>query len=617
MKKITAWALVLCMIFPLLAGNVSAAASLEGEVLPVLAVMGVMNGDEKGNLDLARGVTRAEFVKMAVSASPFKAQGKAVSAVSPYPDVKAGAWHSGYITVSRNMGYISGYLDGTFRPDNYVTLEEAVSVMLKVMGYSGTDFAAGYPTAHMTLYHSLGLDEGMTAVQGDRLTRRDCAILVYNCLNAKAKSGYTYANQLGYAVDANGKIDYASLALASAKGPVINNGGSLKTLVGFEPLTVYRDRSVSSPDKIGYNDVLYYIEEVKTVWAYSSKISGIVQAISPSTLSPSTVTVSGRTCPLGSSQAVYAFSDLGTVKVGDSVTLLLGAGGTCVYVLTGNESENIIYGVVSSVGTQTFADGFGNVQQSRYITVCSSDGNTYSYPYPTGSLKEGNVVKVTVSANGVSFSKVTKFEKLTGTVRNGRLDGAEITSDSKIIDYLSGKAVKVSAERLEGVTVASRDVLFCKVDANGDIEHLILGNATGDNRSYGIVLAAFESPDMMNIPSTYTVMVNGVPTVHSAYADYNVKVGPCAVEYGADGAIESLSSLRSSTVEAIHSYGMDLKNGEYIRNAAGLQVYIKDDDSYYISSLNNVSLEEYKLTAYFDGYTENGGMIRMVIAEEK
>ncbi|MBQ1271827.1 MAG: hypothetical protein IIY11_09260, partial [Clostridia bacterium] len=185
------------------------------------------------------------------------------------------------------------------------------------------------------------------------------------------------------------------------------------------------------------------------------------------------------------------------------------------------------------------------------------------------------------------------------------------------IDYLSGKAVKVSAERLEGVTVASRDVLFCKVDANGDIEHLILGNATGDNRSYGIVLAAFESPDTMNIPSTYTVMVNGVPTVHSAYADCNVKVGPCAVEYGADGAIESLSSLRNSAVEALHSYGMDLKNGEYIRNAAGLQVYIKDDDSYYISSLGIISPEEYKLTAYFDGYTENGGMIRMVIAEEK
>ncbi len=33
----------------------------EGEALQVLAAMGVMNGDEKGNLDLSANVTRAAF----------------------------------------------------------------------------------------------------------------------------------------------------------------------------------------------------------------------------------------------------------------------------------------------------------------------------------------------------------------------------------------------------------------------------------------------------------------------------------------------------------------------------------------------------------------------------
>ena len=146
-----------------------------------------------------------------------------------------------------------------------------------------------------------------------------------------------YASQLGYAIDAQGRINYAALTSSLTQGPVMMGNGSISQLVGFTPVTVYRDRRLSSADKISYGDVIYYIKDVRTVWVYSQKVSGVVQAISPSTASPSSVTVSGVTVPLGSSSAIYDFSDLGTVKVGDKVTLLLGAGGQCVFVTAGGD----------------------------------------------------------------------------------------------------------------------------------------------------------------------------------------------------------------------------------------------------------------------------------------
>ena len=68
-KKLAALVCVLALSISLMMPAVQAAQSSQGEMLQVLAAMGVMNGDEKGNLNLEANVTRAAFIKMAVAAS--------------------------------------------------------------------------------------------------------------------------------------------------------------------------------------------------------------------------------------------------------------------------------------------------------------------------------------------------------------------------------------------------------------------------------------------------------------------------------------------------------------------------------------------------------------------
>ena len=96
------------------------------EAAQVINALDIMVGDGSGDLQLGRLVNRAEFITMAVKASPVADQVGQAS-TSPFPDVPYTHWAAGYVQVGVSQGYIAGYLDGTFRPDNAILLEEAVS----------------------------------------------------------------------------------------------------------------------------------------------------------------------------------------------------------------------------------------------------------------------------------------------------------------------------------------------------------------------------------------------------------------------------------------------------------------------------------------------------------
>ena len=85
------------------------------EAAQVINALDIMVGDGSGDLQLGRLVNRAEFITMAVKASPVADQvGQASTA--PFPDVPYTHWAAGYVQVGVSQGYIAGYLDGTLKP---------------------------------------------------------------------------------------------------------------------------------------------------------------------------------------------------------------------------------------------------------------------------------------------------------------------------------------------------------------------------------------------------------------------------------------------------------------------------------------------------------------------
>ena len=94
-----------------------------------LAAAGVLNGYSDGSFQPAKPVTRAEFVTILMRLS-----GKHAQAAADFPDVPAGRFFSEAVAVAQENGWVNGYNDGTFRPNNPVTRAEAVTMVNRFLG---------------------------------------------------------------------------------------------------------------------------------------------------------------------------------------------------------------------------------------------------------------------------------------------------------------------------------------------------------------------------------------------------------------------------------------------------------------------------------------------------
>lgn len=55
-------------------------------------------------------------------------------------------WAAGYVEAAVAAGLVTAYSDGTFRPDNPITLAEGATIALGLLGYTAEDYSGAYPT---------------------------------------------------------------------------------------------------------------------------------------------------------------------------------------------------------------------------------------------------------------------------------------------------------------------------------------------------------------------------------------------------------------------------------------------------------------------------------------
>lgn len=94
----------------------------------------------------------------------------------------------GAISYVNQMGIIEGYGDGTFGPMKGITYQDALTIVVRTLGYQNLDWPWGYIQKGV----ELGLTEGVVEVAyTDTLTRGEVAQIIYNALFAETKGGST------------------------------------------------------------------------------------------------------------------------------------------------------------------------------------------------------------------------------------------------------------------------------------------------------------------------------------------------------------------------------------------------------------------------------------------
>jgi|GEM_PF-5578841 len=102
-----------------------------------LLSFGVIEGFPDGSLGLERDITRAEFARIVVLARGLGDAAEVLQgSQTNFSDVGAGLWFTGWINVASAQGIILGYPDGTFRPNANISYAEAVTMVLRTLGYN-------------------------------------------------------------------------------------------------------------------------------------------------------------------------------------------------------------------------------------------------------------------------------------------------------------------------------------------------------------------------------------------------------------------------------------------------------------------------------------------------
>ena len=603
-----------------------ATAPSEAEAAQVLAALDIMVGDQNGDLALDRTLTRAEFTKLAVAASTSRDAVGDTVAVKPYPDVPQNHWAAPYIKAAVDLGLVEGDLRGYFNPDRTITLAEGVTVVLRLLGYEDSEFTGVWPSGQMAQYRALKLNQGISLGQNDPMTRRDALYLFYNLLLTKNKSGTYYLNVLEPTlnlVNSAGELDRVALINSAMEGPLVVAAGWQSKLT-FTPstATVYRNGSLSSLDKIQNQDVLYWSDSMRTVWAYSDKITGAYESATPSASNPTSVTVAGKTYAIETTEAAFYLSDLGQHQVGDTVSLLLGRDGGVAAVSAAEESDGILYGVITAVDITPYDDGKGESYTSRTITVYATNGGSYRYQTTDRNLDVGQLVRVEPGKDGGTITRLSDT-RLNAQFNSDatKLGNYPVADDVEIIDtYGTCTPIQVYPERLAGVALKD-DMVRCYVlNGKGEISRLILNDATGDIHQYGVITRSEENQDTLPdgttmSSSSYTYDVGGQRMTYSLPDKVlHLNVGPCQVVKSSDNTVEDLNNLTEVKLSGVSgNVAVGTDNREYTLSE-DVAVYVLSNNDYQLSTLSRVTGGEYTLTGWYDKTSANGGRIRVIIA---
>lgn len=192
MRKVLSFVLVLSLVLGSFGMAFAAplsdmAGEKNEEAATVLSALGVITGYPDGTFKPDRVVTRAEMAVIIVNALGFKDY---ASGTANYSDM-AGHWSNPYVAYATSLGILAGYPDGTFKPDQTVSYDEAARILVSGIGYSVESLVGNWPANFVTKAKTLGILDGIKSGPAGAV-RGDIAEMVYNSLDLDL--GYTNKN---------------------------------------------------------------------------------------------------------------------------------------------------------------------------------------------------------------------------------------------------------------------------------------------------------------------------------------------------------------------------------------------------------------------------------------
>ena len=173
------------------------------EAVSVLSSLDMLKGYEDGTFKPEGDITRAEFAMVVCRLLGYGATAEVPASYAPFNDVPADHWASGAIALAAQQGIVNGYGDGNFGPEDNVTYEQAIKMVVAALGQTIVAEAnGGYPGGFQIVAAQAGILDGITdGKAGVAASRGVVAQLAYNALEVPMMSQTGFGDEVKYDYD--------------------------------------------------------------------------------------------------------------------------------------------------------------------------------------------------------------------------------------------------------------------------------------------------------------------------------------------------------------------------------------------------------------------------------
>ena len=629
----------------------------------VLSGLGIVSGGSDGNYYPDQGLTRAQFCKLAVLAEGHGDQVSGSAYRTLFSDVAGSHWAAPYINLACEEGLVSGYGNGTFGPDDPVTVGQAVTVVLRLLGYTTDQVGPFWPEDYMALGEQLGLLDGVSTDPDHALTRGEAALMLYALLGQSDSTGKDYIDNLCASkvenavlldtdaesgdgsegmveVYANQNLSWYEPAadlegLAGSRGTLLlDQSGRVNGFLPDDtvrytliPDSVTANRingsyAVSGATPVVVDDTLttfencwYDLADCPQLTLYYNQ-SGNLELVAATertayagvtltgyyeSASPNTATPDTITL-LGMELEVEesAVSSLSAFAVGDKITVTLDGGGAVISATAGGQTT--LYGVL----------GEGQVELTCGLTAKGT---------VSSSAGAGDLVKVTSSGVGkLSVSQVSGGSSLDLNVSEGTLGSIPLADSVRIYERAGTSVVtEIDLEDIQTATVKAADIDFYATDSNGLVSVLLLDDVTGSAYTYGLLTmgSRTEGSGTMTYTNRTVSVENGSGTTQEYITGQSGRTGTMGgIAVSSEGKAVSLVTL--SQAEGVDQSAFDGLDAVVID---GVRVPISDTAEGYNSDTEQwVTLSQARaysdtFTVYYSGTLGVDAVVRVIATE--
>ena len=646
------------------------------QAVEVLSGLGIVSGDGTGAYYPDSGLTRSQFCKLIVLTEGHGDSVASSAYKTLFSDVPASRWDAPYVNLAYSEGLVAGYGNGSFGPDDGVTVSQAVTIALRLLGYTDADIGPFWPEDYLSRAEELGLLEGISSDGDHLLTRGEAAVLLYTLLAMDTTQGrplyeglasQTVTSTLLTGVDvtaddgtahtvevwtASGGVKHYSYVNALSEELIGTRGTLLLNesgkVVGFIPDgTTTRTVTLASVDGAGLTD------ENGNTFAIANSVSVLLKG-ETLTWSDSWYDLrAGDTVALcysaaGSIEVLWVKereTTAGTVLTGwyenaspntaapDTITVL-GAQlsvaeegldslrdfsiGDKISVTLNGDGEVIVVEAASS-GAPVMA-GILTSRNNSTVSVALSSGVTVFGELYSGSASalNGSLVQVTSPAKGKLSVSALGTSSVPGSldVATGTLGELALSPDVAIYDQVKGNGVvEVSLSDILVDTVPASSIAYVSTDSAGQVNLLVLEDVTGSCYIYGFLEKGEQTSGSGTMQYTNTTVTVDNGENNTAY------ITGMSFTDGTVGGVVSTGEGKVASLVVLTAVE-DLTRADFDGSDSVAGIPIASDVKVYNAVTETwVTLSQAKaftdtFTAYYDREPEQGGQIRVIVAGE-